>query len=1347
MTEVQTSAREHADEAFAFPLSFAQQRLWFLHRLEPESSAYNVPLVLRMLGHLEPDALEAALGSLVERHEALRTTFHEEGGQPFQVIHPHGHELHIVDLSGLPEATRTREAERFIVDESNQPFTLDEGPLFRTTLVKLGDDEHLLAITVHHIVADAWSLGVLRRDLAAFYRAELENRAPSLPPLPIQYGDFAMWQRELLETERLEVQRDYWKTHLEGAPTLLELPADRPRPRVQTDAGGHVRARFEPLLSDRLKALGREQEATLFMVLLSAFGVLLSRYSGQQDLVVGTPIANRTQAELENLIGFFANTLALRLDLSGNPTFRELLARARETVLDAYGNQDFPFEQLVSELKPERSRSHSPLFQVLFQLQTPLHHGEAELPGLNLENVSFERGRAKFDLGLFMSTSEQGLDVSFEYSSDLFDPETVERMLGHLRTLLTAFANDPDQLVENAPLLDEEEVATLDSWNATAVDFGDTQRCVHELFEARARAAPSAPAAEFDGASVTYRELNERANRLARRLREVGVERDTCVAISLGRSFELLVAVLGVLKAGGAYCPLDPAYPAGRLELMLEQSEAMVVLTDSAVAERLPKSSAPVLRIDEEEGRLAGYPSDDLELVSDSQSLAYVLFTSGSTGMPKGVAMLHGPLVNLLAWQRGELGTRPVRTLQFASLSFDVAFQELFSTWSVGGTLILVDEERRRDSEVLLRLVDSKGVERLFVPFVALQHLAEAALHLGVFPERLRDVVTAGEALHASPAIRAFFARIPGSNLHNHYGPTESHVVTAHTLVGAPADWPARPPIGKPVANARIYILDRHQNRVPVGITGELYIGGPVLARGYINRPDLTAERFLPDPFTADPGRMYRTGDRARYLPGGDIDFLGRADDQVKIRGYRVEPGEVEAVLRGHPQLRDAVVVARDERGEDRRLIAYVVAENDAPTAVELREFLGRRLPDFMIPSAFVALDALPLGPTGKVNRQALPEPNRRDGDVGEIVLPRDELERRLVEIWQRSLETDEPIGVRDDFFALGGHSLLGVRVVAMIEEVLGVKLPLTSLFEASTVEGMAERVRALADGDDDWPTLVRLRSGASRPPLFLLHGRDGELLHYRDLVFSIDPDQPVYGIQPIGLDGRGEPSLSVPEMAEHYVRELRSFLPEGPYLLVGYCLSGVLAYEVAHQLSVHGSRPAFVGLIDAGPYGINRPTRAELERRKFADFRRRNLRGKVQWVATRARGLAFKVRLKARFLLYDVFARTGRSLPTSLRNVESALVKALSSYTSPESQVSITLFRAATDAGEDLERPTAWKRLAGEIEIRPIVAEGIRHDNIMRDPYASLLAAQIAECVLRALSQTKAQANGGPEE
>ncbi|HEX7242822.1 MAG TPA: amino acid adenylation domain-containing protein, partial [Longimicrobiaceae bacterium] len=848
-----------------------------------------------------------------------------------------------------------------------------------------------------------------------------------------------------------------------------------------------------------LRALARREGATTFMALLAAWQLLLSRWSGQDDVVVGTPVAGRSDPALEEMVGFFVNTLAVRADLSGAPDFRGLLARVREEVLGAYAHQDVPFEKVVEELRVERSLGWHPLFQAMLVLQnTPAE--ELRLPGLTLRAFEAETGTAKFDLLLEVVERGDALACALEYSTDLFDPATAARMAAHFGVLLERVAADPGRAVGAIDLLPAaERLQVLEGWNGTALAYPE-RACVHHLFEAQALRTPDAPALVFGGERLSYAELDARADRLAALLRARGVGPDSRVGLCVERSAEMWTGVLGILKAGGAYVPLDPEYPAERLAFMLEDSGAQVVVAGAEAAERMSFRGVEVVRPGE-----GGVAAGATPVHPDN--LAFVIYTSGSTGRPKGVAMTHRPLVNLVAWQEGAwLRPGPAVTLQFATISFDASFHEAFSCWAEGGTLVVVPEEVRRDPAALLELVERAGVERMFLPYVALQHVAETADARGTVPSRLREVQTAGEALRVTEPIRRWLAAL-GAPLHNHYGPSETHVVTAHALEGDPAGWSPLPPIGGPIANTQCYVLDGAGGPAPVGVPGELYVGGVSLARGYLDRPDATADRFLPDPFAGEPGaRMYRTGDRVRWLADGTIEFLGRADTQVKVRGFRIEPGEVEAVLGTHPSVREVVVVAREDAPGERRLVAYVVPEGGKPSAAELRAHVGERLPEYMVPSAVVALDALPLTPSGKTDRRALPAPERADPGDG-WTPPRTPTEEIVAGIWAGVLKL-ERVGARDDFFALGGHSLVGTQVVSRVREALAVELPLRALFEAPTVEGLAARVEcARAESAHAAPAAEMRRVPRDRPlPLSFSQRR----LWFVD---QLEPGNPVYNL------------------------------------------------------------------------------------------------------------------------------------------------------------------------------------------------------------------------------------------
>jgi amino acid adenylation domain-containing protein len=1034
------------------PLSFAQERLWFIDRLEPGSAVYNVPTGWRLGGDLNGAALERALGEIVRRHEALRTVFTEVDGSPVQVIAPFsGFALPVEDLSDLSQADREAALRRRAAEEARRPFDLSAGPLFRAALLRLGREDHLLLLTMHHIVSDGWSMGVLFRELLALYAAYREGRESPLPELAVQYADYAVWQREQLKGEALERHLSYWREQLAGAPELLELPTDHPRPAVQTYRGVSVPVELSLELLERLQALGRSEEATLYMVLLGAFQVLLSKYSGSEDVVVGSPIAGRTRAEVEALIGLFVNTLVLRTDLSGDPSFREVLRRAREVTLKAYEHQEVPFEKLVAELQPERSLSHTPLFQVMFALQNTEGRGGAGLPGLEVSGVGSAMEIAKFDLSMELAATPHGLRGWLSYSTDLFERGTVDRMLGHLERVLEQVAANADVRLSELELLGKAERAlVLEEWNRTAAEV-PADRCIHELFEVQAERTPDAVAVRFEEESLTYAELNARANRLAHHLRNRGVGPEVRVGVLMERSLEMVVSLLAVLKAGGAYVPLDPGLPAERLAYMLDDSAVPLVLVQGALRGIVPaRDGVEVLAVDALAERLAAEPAENPAAGAGPDSLAYVIYTSGSTGRPKGVMNQHRGVVNRLVWMQAHfgIGANDV-VLQKTPFGFDVSVWEFFWPLQQGATLVMARPDGHRDPLYLQEVIEREGVTTLhFVPSM-LQPFVEA-VEAGRCAS-LRHVVCSGEAL--PPAlVERFYDRFAGPVvLTNLYGPTEAAVdVSCWTC--AREDAAGVVPIGRPVWNTQLYVLDASLKPVPVGVPGELYIGGVQVARGYQGRAAMTAERFVPDPFSVRGGaRLYRTGDRARWRADGAVEYLGRLDFQVKVRGFRIELGEIEAALRQAPGVSDCAVVAREDETGDRRLVAYVVGGAEAD---ELRDRLRQSLPEYMVPAAFVPLEALPLTANGKLDRKALPAP---EGDAyarRSYEAPLGEVEAALAGIWAEVLGV-ERVGRWDNFFQLGGHSLLAIKVIGQMRRA-GLHTDVRALFTTPVLAELA---------------------------------------------------------------------------------------------------------------------------------------------------------------------------------------------------------------------------------------------------------------------------------------------------
>ncbi|OFA06937.1 non-ribosomal peptide synthetase [Duganella sp. HH101] len=1035
--------------------SFAQQRLWFFDRMAPGGALYNMPLALRLAGALSVEAMARALETIVERHEALRTTFASDDGAPLTVFRAPGPlALPVTDLTTLDSGGRQAEAERLMLAEARAPFDLAAGPLLRAGVLRLAPQEHVLLVTVHHIVSDGWSIGVLMQEMVELYAAFIAGRPPVLAPLPIQYADYAQWQRQWLAGEARQRQIDYWTARLAGAPTLLSLPSDRPRPAVQTYAGALLPFMVDGPATQALHALGQRHQATLFMTLAAAFSVLLARHSGQDDICIGTPIANRQRGEVEGMIGFFVNTLVLRAQVDENASFTRLLEQMRDLSLDAYAHQDMPFEQLVEALKPVRDVSHTPLFQAMLVLQNTPPANPA-LPGLAMEMLTIPSNVAKFDLTLNVIEIDGRLQASFEYNTDLFDAGTIARLAGHFASLLAAAAAAPDTPVGALPMLTASETKQLlVDWNHTAQLAPTQATTIHACFEARAAEAPDQVAVVVGDVSLSYGELDARAERLARHLRALGVGADVLVAICAERSAGMVVALLAVLKAGGAYVPLDPNYPAERLAYMLADAQPALLLTQSALLDRLPVSlhgAMPHCCIDDEASWPQSVHTGLAHRPAGAGNLAYIIYTSGSSGRPKGVQVAHRSLIDSTLARLDYYGALG-RYLLISSLSFDSSVAAIFGVLASGATLVLPDDDSVRDPALLVRLIRTARVTMLLcVPSL----WAELARADGADSWTLEKAILAGEACPPE-LLRESHRRFPALKLFNEYGPTEATVWASVYQSDAQAiAQSASVPIGRPIAGTRIYILDAFLNPVPLGVAGELYIGGAGLTRGYLRQAALSAEKFVPDPFGAHGERMYRTGDLARYLADGNIDYLGRLDEQLKLRGFRIEPGEIEAALLAMAQVRDCVVLARADGDGDRRLVAYLVAQDDALDVGEIRAALARTLPEYMLPAHLVALDKLPRTPNGKVDRKALPAPALLRSDAG-FVAAGTPIEHALAAIWADVLGLDR-VGIHDSFFELGGNSLLVVRLHGRVKAQFGDRLAVVDLFRYTSVAKLAQ--------------------------------------------------------------------------------------------------------------------------------------------------------------------------------------------------------------------------------------------------------------------------------------------------
>lgn len=1077
-TDVQIIPRRSEDGLC--PLSFAQQRLWFFNQLEPGSAVYNLFWATRLTGSLNAAALEQSINEIARRHASLRTTFSTaEDGQPVQIIIPTRHiTLPIIDLQDISASEQETQVHRLAFEESEKSFDLSQYPLFRATLLKLSEKEHIILSTVHHIIADDWSMGVFMWELVTLYKAFSQGKPSPLPEPALQYTDFAQWQRDWFQGQVREQHLSYWKQQFSGSLPVLELPTDRPRAVTQTFKGKTHRFILSGKLSEQIRSLSQQEGCTLFMTLLTVFNILLYRYTGQEAIIVGSPFANRNRTQIEYLIGFFVNTIALRTDLSENPSFRELLRRVKETTLGAQAHQDVPFEQIVAEIHPEREANRQVLFQVMFAFQNAQDRG-LELPGLMLTPLEIHPEISMFDMTFEIYDTEAGFSGLAEYNTDLFDPSTIIRMINHFETLLEGIIAHPEQRLSELPLLSETEWhQILMEWNETRTDY-PKEKCIHELFEEQAALTPDAVAVVFEKQQLTYQELNQRANQLAHYLQKLGVKPETLVGICIERSLEMIVGIFGILKAGGAYIPIDPAYPHERLNFILKDTQTPVLLTQQHLHEKFSGNGIPSeerigVNFPSWEGSGVGLRTVCLDTEWNtveqennknpvnnvlSKNLMYVIYTSGSTGIPKGVLISHQALVNRSIATVKRYTLQPdERVLQFASISFDVSLEEIFPSLISGATIILRPYEIAISFNDLLAFLEQEKITVANLP-TSYWHewVAELSRSKTNLPSALRLVIVGTEQALSERLTQ--WQTLVGDRIRwiNGYGPTEA-TITATMYEPEQSQTVTSIPIGSPLENTQVYLLDNYLQPVPVGVGGELYIGGDSLARGYLERPELTAEKFVPNPFNNMPGsRLYRTGDLARFLPDGNIEFLGRVDHQVKIRGFRVELGEIEAMLRQHPAVHETVVTVREDSPGNKRLIAYVLFDwEHTATINELRDFLKTRLPEYMLPALFVVLEEFPFTASGKIDRRALPDPEADRTTLGAdtYVAPRTPTEKVLADIWAEILRLKQ-VGIHDNFFELGGDSILSIQIIARANQA-GLKFTPRQLFQYQTISELA---------------------------------------------------------------------------------------------------------------------------------------------------------------------------------------------------------------------------------------------------------------------------------------------------
>ncbi|WP_299409950.1 non-ribosomal peptide synthetase [Acaryochloris sp. IP29b_bin.148] len=1180
------SPREHRNTA---PLSFSQENLYFFDQLEPNSSVYNMPEACHLQGELNVNALQKSLDAIVDHHEILRTNYISENGTPIQVVNPSQFAaLPIIDLQKYAKENQDNHIQKLLEQESQRPFDLATDPMLRVCLLKLAPQEHILLVVMHHIASDGWSMGVFWRQLTQLYTAFSKGQQNPLTPSPIQYGDYASWQKKWLSEKALAQHLNYWKQKLADAKPVLELPTDRPRPAVLTYCGDSQAITISKSLTQSLKQLCRLEGVTLYIALLAAFKILLYRYSGQADIIVGSPIAGRNRAEVEELIGVFINSLVLRTDLSGSPSFKTLLEQVRSTTVDAYTHQDLPFEKLVEELNPERSLSYHSIFQVMFALQDTTEI--LQFPGLDWTPLELKDKTALPELTLSLEEKEGGMFGFWNYNTDLFDASTISRMSENFQTLLDSIVADPHQNIATLPLISSAEKTRLFKWSQYSVEERKQNVCYHQLFEHQVHQTPHATAVIHQDQQLTYKELDSKANQLAHHLRTFGIGPDQIVGICLERSLEMAIGFLGIFKAGGAYLPLDPQYPSERLAFMLEDSQAPIILTQKHLVATLPAHQAHVICLDEDWSDIAKHSESQPANQTTQDSLAYIIYTSGSTGKPKGVMIPHRGLVNhnLAMAKQFELGVED-RVLQFASISFDIAVEELFPTWLSGATVVLRPDNIISSIKAFLDFVAHKQITILNFPTAYWHELVNGMQQLKCdLPPAVRLVVVGGEK--ASNSVYAIWQELVGERCRwlNTYGPTETSVTATAYEPGIDLENDSHTteiPIGRPIDNVQIYVLDQQLQSVPIGVPGELHIGGAGVARGYLNRPELSDERFISHPFSQDPNaKLYKTGDLVYYRPDGNMMFLGRGDDQVKIRGFRIELGEIESALEQHPNVKEAVILAREDQPGDKRLVAYIVVEQGQLRTAEIRRYLKEQLPVYMVPSAFVMLEVFPLTPNGKVNRRALPAPDLSHIEEDDsFVAPRNEIEQKLADIWVEVLQL-EKVSIHGNFFDLGGSSLLAVRLFQRIEKIFKASLPLSALLQAPTIEQFAT-ILSQTKESISWSSLVPINAKGTKPPLFCIHGGGFNVLIYHDLAKHLGPGYPVYGLQAQGLDGSTVTLSSYEEMAEDYIHHLQTVQPQGPYFLSGVSSGGKIALEMAQQLRNQGHEVALVAMFDtSGP-------------------------------------------------------------------------------------------------------------------------------------------------------------------
>ncbi len=1319
------------------PLTSTQKRIWFMENFDSSMTAYDICRDYKITGNLDIDILGRALDLLVERHESLRTVFTKVAGSPVQkVLKGISGNLSIVNMEGDPPGNRAMKISEHSLTNASFKFDLEKGPLFRFELLVLGNYQYYFLMNFHHIIFDEGSVDIFMDELASVIDSLSTGKPVNLPPLAITYADYAISQNNWLKSNECRNQLEYWKNELSGHTDVLQLPHDFPRPRILTYKGKEIYFKVDQELRNKLMNLSIKQGTSMSITLLTAYGVLLTRYSSQEDIVVGVPVSNRTNSELELLLGVLINTLPIRMNINGDMSFLKTMEEVSKKFFASYENQEVPFEHLVEEMKIKRAMDVSPIYQVLFNY-LPQYKNEISLPGLLFQKTEGEHAAAQMDLTLTVNDQKNNLSFKLEYNTDLFRQETIERFAGHFITLLKAVCRDEMKLVDEIPILTEEESnRMLIEWNRTKTDY-PVNLCVHQVFEEQVKKTPDAIAVEFNRQQMTYSQLNRRANRLARYLVQNGAGEDTIVAVFLERGMDLPMALIAVAKTGGTYLPLDPIFPKARLEAILEDARPVLFVTQSSLLDKMPQTSAATVFIDDIS--IFNQENDDDMGLGNPLKPVYILYTSGSTGKPKGVLIKHHSLVNLIiSTARMIQAEEKDILLAVNTISFDIAELEFYNPLFTGAKLVITSAETGMNAELLMKALDEYNVTIFQATPVTYKMLVGSSW---AGKKDLR-VLCGGEALSKELA----------SELHsrckdvwNIYGPTETTVWSVAKKV-LPQDLTGEGyvPIGKPLDNTTLYVLNRKMIPVPVGLPGELYIGGDGVSPGYNNLPEKTATQFIPDPFSNEPGKkLYKTGDLVRYFADGNLVFLNRADSQVKIRGFRIELGDIESTLSKFDGITENLVVVRkDSTGEKMLAAYYILKEGSAANHQEIRRFLTGFLPEYMIPSAFVKMEKFPLTANNKIDRKALPEVEIISGlPANEYAAPVTRTEQKLASIWSSLLKNGK-IGIHDNFFEIGGHSMIAVSLILNIEKELGIRLPLATLFERSTIHLLAEIIDDKSD-TPDWRSLVPIRPNGSKKPIFLVHGLGLNVLLYSALANNLDPDMPVYGLQARGLDGKEEPLKTIEEIARHYISEIMTVDPEGPYAVAGFSLGGRIAWEMAQQLTAMGRKVSFLGLFDTPAneiFKINSLSGKNSSHIKYAlEYIAWNIRyffrdkeeTKRSILLRRLNGLRKKltgmdIRVDKKTLISN---GSSHELPRYMREVHKANRKADNNYELKPYSGKVFLFKAKhqTFFTPDPDH-YGWDMLAlGGVQIHEIPGE---HSTIFAPPNDRYFAKVLEECL-----------------